>query len=85
MQQLTTMTLGDRVEATVELLQTVAILCQRSGCGHAATHLFRSGGISVFCECHAKEKVDLIGIDLPTPATKALHAGGFSGHSTVAE
>ncbi len=72
-----------RVKTHVKVLQTVAILCQRSGCEYAATRLFRNESIAVFCECHAREEADRIGIDLPMPVAKALHAGSFSGASLV--
>lgn len=41
--------------------------------------LFRSGAIVAgYCDLHARAEADRIGITLPMPVTKALHAGGFS-------
>ena len=65
------------MKAEVKILRTVAIYCQKSGCGKTATHLFRMGRDPAFigCEFHAAEEAQLLGIELPEDTTKALQAG----------
>lgn len=67
----------------VKVLQAVTIVCQKNGCEHAATHLFRNTIITAYCEFHAKLEADRNGIHLPMPSTRAQHADGFSVDSTI--
>lgn len=74
---------SSRSETLVNILQTVAILCQENGCKELATYLFRCGNISVYCERHAKQEAGRMGIDLPISEHKPLHASGSSALSVV--
>jgi hypothetical protein len=62
--------------AAVEVLPSDAVVCQRSGCESAPTHLFRNGTVIALCEFQAKLEASGLGVVLPETVPKTRRAGG---------
>jgi hypothetical protein len=61
------------LQTQIKMLQAAAMVSQKSECEQPASHIFRGGTVAAYCESHAKQEADRIGIDLPlTMATGSL-------------
>ena len=60
-----------QAETHVKVLQRDTVFCQERCCDKPATHLFRGGTITAYCESHAKAEASRIGIDLPMAVTES--------------